>query len=142
MATYAPDAIASASLATLTPCNAHQLGPYYAGEALKAGNPCYVKADGTAWRSNGTAVNAAAKVNGWCVKDTEVGRPVTLYHNVLIAWGPLTPAYGTPLFVSATAGSLDDAATTGGTASVAVVVPPPTNTTSTQSFLYVRLSAY
>jgi hypothetical protein len=91
-----------------------------AGEALLAAAPCYIKAsDGKVYMSNGTAANEAAEYDGFTGKSYAAGEPVTL-------WGPgcifeygtgLTP--GADLFVGATAGRLDTAATTGGTVAVA-----------------------
>lgn len=144
MATIVANAIASPSLATTLVPASNMLGPYYAGEAIAAGAPCYIKAsDSKVYNSNGTAATAPAKVDGWCVKDTEIGRPITLYYHVVLTYGtPTSPAPGVRLFVSATAGSLDDAATTGGTASVATALPPPANTSPAMGFIFVKQSSY
>jgi hypothetical protein len=89
-----------------------------AGEAIAAGDICYIKSDGLAWRSNGTAATAPAVAVGIASGDAQVGEAVTLYKNVAFHYGSgLTP--GAPYYVSATAGALDDAATTGGTVVVA-----------------------
>jgi hypothetical protein len=109
------------SLATKLPCNAHRTIDVAAGENIAAGDPCYLAADGTARRSNGTAAGAAARVDGWATIDCLAGSPVTLFHGVNLSYGPATAAPGTRLYVSATPGQLEDAATTGGTAPVAVV---------------------
>jgi hypothetical protein len=132
------------SLATLLPCNAHQLGPYYAGEDLPAGSPCYIKAsDGLVYKSNGTAATAPAAVHGWTALAYRQGQAATLWHGVLLAYGPSSLTPGTKLYVSATAGKVDDAATTGGTAPVAEVCAPPANITSpTHGFVFVHRSSY
>lgn len=92
-----------------------------AGEAIAAGDACYIKSDGLAWRSNGTAANAAAKVDGFAAEAAAVGEAVTLWFEVNFRYGSgLTP--GARYYASATAGALDDAATTGGTAPVAYAV--------------------
>lgn len=109
------------SLATKLPCGAHRSHNLFAGEAISAGDPCYIKNDGLAWRSTGAAVAAAAKVDGWATIDSAAGMPVTLYHGVQLAWGPATLTPGTRLFLDVTAGSLSTTATTGGTGAVAIV---------------------
>lgn len=93
-----------------------------AGEALGAGDACYVKSDGLVWRSTGAAANAAAKVRGFAAEACAVGEAVTLYHDVNFRYGSgLTP--GIDVYLSgATAGGLDTAASTGGTAPIGYVV--------------------
>lgn len=112
----------SPSLSTLTPDHSCQVGSgLLAGEALAAGDICYIKSDGKAWKSNGTAVNAAAKADGIAVETAGAGAAVTLMRNVEMSYASgLTP--GARYYVSATAGKLDDAATTGGTGAVAFAV--------------------
>lgn len=91
-----------------------------AGEALDACAPCYVRAsDGKVMMSNGTAANEAAKFDGFTPKATASGRPVTLFGvGARMRYGAgLTP--GQNLYVAATAGRLDTAATTGGTTAIA-----------------------
>ena len=109
------------SLASQTPPQTQQLAGLKAGEAIAAGDACYIKSDGKVWRSTGAAVAAAAKVRGFAAEACAVGEAVTLYWDVEIRYGAgLTP--GADYFLSVTAGALDDAATTGGTAPVAYAV--------------------
>jgi hypothetical protein len=110
------------SLSTPVPCSGHRVGSgLLAGEAIAAGNICYIKSDGKAWLSNGTAATAPAQCHGMALVAAAAGESVSLYTDVEVRYGAaLTP--GTKLFVSATAGTLSDAATTGGTAPVGVVV--------------------
>jgi hypothetical protein len=105
-----------------------------AGEALVAGDACYIKSDGLAWKSTGAAANAAAQVDGFAAESASVGEPVTLVFGVTLRYATaLTP--GAKLFLSgATAGALADAASTGGTAWVGKVVDA--------SRLYVQKSTY
>lgn len=113
----------SASLDASTGMFAAQISGLIAGEAIDPVAPCYIKAaDGKVYMSNGTAANAAAKVDGFSALAAAAGEPVTLF-------GPGTRfRYGTgltiatALFASATAGRLDDAATTGGTVAIAKVI--------------------
>lgn len=110
------------SVCSQTPGREHQLSGLLAGEAIAAGDACYVKSDGLVWLSTGAAANAAAKVRGFAFTAAAVGEAVTLYHGVNWYYGAaLTP--GADLFLSAaTAGALSDVATTGGTAPIGYVI--------------------
>lgn len=104
------------------PANAKHTG-LLAGEALAAGDACYIKAaDGRAWKSTGAAANAAAQVDGFAAEACAVGQAVTLYFDVKFRYGAaLSP--GARLYLSGTAaGGLADAASTGGTGPVAKVI--------------------
>lgn len=104
---------------------ADQISGLVCGEDIAAGDACYIKgADGAIYKANGTAADEKAKCAGFAPKAAKSGEPLTLY-------GPgarfqydsaagLTP--GKPLFISATAGALGDAATTGGTVPVAKAI--------------------
>lgn len=92
-----------------------------AGEDIAAGDVVYIASTGRVLRSNGTSANAAAKCDGIAVAAAKSGEAVDVYRYVEMNYGSgLTP--GTRLYVGATAGRLDTAATTGGTAPVAFVV--------------------
>jgi hypothetical protein len=110
------------SLATPVPCSGHRVGSgLLAGEAIAAGDPCYIKSDGKAWLATGAAANAAAKVAGFALVAAAAGEAITLYTDVEIRYGAsMTP--GAQVFLGATAGALADAASTGGTAPIGVVV--------------------
>ena len=114
--------ITTPSLASVLPNpSANKITGLLAGEALTVGDACYIKSDGKVWKSVGAAANAAAKVDGWCLVAAAVGDGVTLLFDVNIEYAAgMTP--GARLYLSATAGLLDDAATTGGTAPVAFVI--------------------
>lgn len=106
------------SLASPHPTGGDVLRGLMAGEAIAAGDVCYIASDGTAMRSNGTSANAAAVGLGIAGGDAQIGEAVTLFRNVAFHYGSgLTP--GAPYYVGATAGRLDTAATTGGTVVVA-----------------------
>jgi hypothetical protein len=97
-------------------------GDLYAGEALSAVAPCYIKgSDGKVYQSNGTAANEAAKFDGFTACAYAAGEAVTLFAaGARFKYGAgMTP--GTDLFVATTAGGLDTAATTGGVRPVARV---------------------
>lgn len=109
------------SLVSNTPCDAHRVGEgLVAGETLIPG-PAYIKSDGTVWQSNGTAANAAAKVDGWMIKGAKTGAAVTLYDDIDMSWGPYSATPGQLLYLSTTKGELDTATTTGGTTPIAKV---------------------
>ncbi len=92
-----------------------------AGEDIAAGDACYIASDGTIRRSDGTAAGAAATAHGIAARAAKAGEAVTLFRYVEFHYGTgLTP--GAPLYVAATAGRLDSAATTGGTTPVAFCV--------------------
>jgi len=96
--------------------------PLIAGEALAAGDLCYIKSDGLVWRSNGAAVAAAAKVRGVAVTKANAGEPVTLMYHVVLQYGAgLTP--GASYFLSGTVlGGIADAASTGGTGEIGFAI--------------------
>lgn len=114
-----------------------RLSELVAGEAIAAGDACYIKSDGKIWRSTGAAANAAAKVDGFAAMAAGVGQPVTLitesnwYYGGVEAMNP-----GARVFLSGTnAGQLADAASTGGTAPVGYVIDA-TNTAGARVRLY------
>lgn len=115
--------VAQASMDTSTGMFARQTtGNLYAGEALAVADVCYIKAsDGKVYRSNGTAVNEAAKFDGIVARACAVGEPVTLFGlGARFRYGSgLT--IGTDLYVAATAGGLDTAPTVGGVDPIARV---------------------
>lgn len=109
------------SLASVLPPQNCQLAGLRAGEALGAGDACYIKSDGLAWKSTGAAANAAAKVDGYAAEACAVGEAVTLFFDTNFRYAAgLTP--GIRVYLSATAGALADAATTGGTAPIGFAV--------------------
>lgn len=110
------------SLSTVQPCPAHQIAGLLAGEALAAGDACYIKSDGLVWKATGAAANAAAKVDGFAAMAAASGEAVTLVFDVNLRYGSgLTP--GARYYLSgATAGALADASSTGGTAPVAFAI--------------------
>lgn len=97
-------------------------GDLIAGEDLLAAAPCYIKAsDGKIYMSNGTSANEAAGCDGFTPKTYKAGATVTLY-------GPGTKfEYATGmtigiLYIGATKGRLDTAATTGDATGVAKAI--------------------
>lgn len=94
-------------------------GDLYAGEALDAAAPCYIKqSDGKVYMSNGTAATEPAGYDGTTPCAYAAGEAVTLFlfGRFRYATG-LTP--GQKLYIGATAGRLDTAATTGDAVGVA-----------------------
>lgn len=103
------------------------------GEAIAAGDACYIKSDGLIWRSIGTAVNAAAKVRGFAPYKANAGESLTLVKECVFNYGAsLTP--GADYFLSATVGAIADAASTGGTGPIGYAIDA--------TRIYVRASTY
>lgn len=110
------------SLATTLPGPENTIGGLLAGEAIAAGDACYIKSDGKVWKATGAAANAAAVVNGFAAKAASSGAAVTLLRDVTFNYGSgLIP--GALYYLSGvTAGALADAASTGGTAPIGFAV--------------------
>lgn len=109
------------SLSSVLPPQNCQLAGLLAGEAIAAGDACYIASTGLVMKSNGTAANAAAKVDGFAAINAPSGEAVTLYFDVNFHYGAgLTP--GTRLYLFTTAGQIGDAATTGGTGVIGFVI--------------------
>lgn len=110
------------SLCSVLPPQSQTISGLLAGEAIAAGDACYIKSDGKIWRSTGAAVNAAAEVHGFAAQSASTGKPVTLLFDVNFNYGSgMTP--GTKFYLSAaTLGGLADAATMGGTKPVVFAV--------------------
>jgi hypothetical protein len=107
------------SLSSLLPPANNKISGLLAGEAIAAGDACYIKSDGKVWRSTGAAANAAADVDGFAAAAAASGQPVTLVYDCAINYGSgLTP--GAKYYLSGTtAGGLDTATSTGGTVAIA-----------------------
>jgi hypothetical protein len=108
---------------TSTGMFAPQITGMVAGEDLTVAAPCYIKAsDGKVYQSNGTAAAEAAKVDGFTPRAVKANQPVTLFgKGARFSYGSgLT--IGATLYVAATAGGLDTAATTGDAVGVARVL--------------------
>jgi hypothetical protein len=100
---------------------APQITGLMSGEALDVAAPCYLKtSDGKVWMSNGTAATEPAEIIGFTARAVSgADQPVTLYgKGTRFSYGTgLTP--GNILYIGATAGRLDTAATTGDAVGVA-----------------------
>lgn len=103
---------------------APQVAGLVAGEDLLAAAPVYIKAaDGKIYMSNGTAATEPARCHGMCAEVVKAGEAVTLLAvgtRVGYATSGLTP--GARLFIGATAGRLDTAATTGDAVGIAFAI--------------------
>lgn len=109
------------SISTAAPPTTVSLSGLHAGEALAAGDACYIKsADGLVYRSDGGAVGTAAVVDGYAPTDCPIGEATSLYWDVNFRYGSgLTPG----IFVYlGTTGALSDVATTGGTNPIGRVI--------------------
>lgn len=109
------------SLSSILPPQNNTIVGLTAGEAIAAGDVCYIKSDGLVWLSDGSAADAVAKADGIAMQAAAVGDAVTLFRHVNVRYGAgMTP--GARLYVSVNAGLLADAASTGGSAPVGFVV--------------------
>lgn len=114
---------ANASMDASTGMFAPQITGLIAGENLDVAAPCYIKSsDGKVYMSNGTAANEAAEIVGFTPRAAKAGQAITLFgKGARFGYGSgLTP--GDKLFIGATAGRLDTAATTGDAVGVAQVI--------------------
>lgn len=118
LVTRSADASIDASTAMVAP----QITGLVAGEDLDVAAPCYIKSDGTVHMCNGTAGDVEAVLAGFTPRAVKSGQPVTLYSaGARFRYGTgLTP--GAVLYIAATDGRLDDAATTGDAVGVAQVI--------------------
>jgi len=115
--------VGTPSLSTVTPNNAQRISGHMSGEAIGAGDLCYIGTGSKIFKTNGTAVNAAAKVRGVALMPVGgADLPVTIAWGVAMKYGTgLTP--GASYYASAaTPGGLDTAPTTGGTGEVAFAI--------------------
>jgi hypothetical protein len=103
---------------------APQITGLVAGEDLLVVAPCYIKtSDGLVYQSNGTASAEAAEFVGFTARATKSGQPVTLFSlGACFRYGAFSGQAGDLLYVAATAGRLDTAATTGGLAPIARIL--------------------
>lgn len=120
LVTKAADGSIDAASAALAP----QRSGLTAGEALDALAPCYIKTtDGKVYMSNGTAADAEAAFDGFTPRAYASGDTnVTLFGigaKMRYATG-MTP--GSLLYIGATKGRLDTAATTGDAVGVAKTI--------------------
>lgn len=95
----------------------------YAGADLDVAAPCYIKSDGKVYMADGSASAAAASVHGFTPRAVKSGQPVTLLGagtRFKYADSGLTP--GAVLYLGATAGRLDTAASTGDSVGVAFAI--------------------
>jgi hypothetical protein len=115
--------VGSPSPSTTLYCPGHVIPELKTGEAIAAGDACYIKtSDRKIYKSTGAAANAAAQVHGFAPRAAASGEALTLLRNVTFGYGSGLSA-GTPVFLSgATAGALADAASTGGWMPIGFVV--------------------
>src|SRR5690606_14244176 len=118
LVTRSSDASMDASTGSVAP----QITGLTAGEDLDVAAPCYIHTDGKAYMCDATAADAKAVLAGFTPRAVKSGQPVTLFAlGARFRYGTgLTP--GAKLYLAATAGRLDDAATVGDAAGVAQVV--------------------
>jgi hypothetical protein len=109
------------SLCSVLPGQDKTISGLLAGEAIAAGDACYIKSDGKIWLSDGSAADALAEVHGFACAAAAVGEAVTLAFDVNFRYGAgMTP--GAKIYLSADAGLIADAPSTGGKEPIGYVV--------------------
>ncbi len=118
--------VGTPSISTAVPGTIANHSGLRAGEAIAAGDACYIKNDGLAYRSNGTTVGVpAARVDGFAATSAPINEAVSLYFHVAFYYGAnLVP--GALVYLDTVAGGLSDAATVGGTVPIGMVLPDVT----------------
>lgn len=99
---------------TLNPTTNTQRAGLVAGEAIATGGmPCYIKtSDGKVYKAAATDGTANSdRVVGYSASGVRSGDPITLYDG--LEWGYYASTYtalpGNPVYLSSTAGEIDDA---------------------------------
>jgi hypothetical protein len=116
-------AVPTASLASLHPGQDKTIVGLNAGEAIAAGDACYIKSDGKIWLATGAALTAPARVRGFAMGGAAVNEPVTLVHSANIGAYAAGMTPGADLYLSGTVpGGLADAASTGGLSPIAFAI--------------------
>jgi len=113
---------AQASVDTSTTMFAVQITGLLAGEDLDVCAACFIHTDGLVYHADGGAADAEARVRGFTPRACKAGQAITLFGTgTRMRYGSgLTP--GADLFLAATDGRLDTAATTGGTTRIAYAI--------------------
>jgi hypothetical protein len=112
---------------------ANKLPTLTAGEAIAAGDACYIASDGLVKLSDASAGDALSMVHGFAPYAVASGETITLVFNVCFRYGSgLTP--GAKLFLSVTTGGLADAAS--------AHAPDPIGFVVDATRIYVRQSTY
>lgn len=116
--------LAAASMDASTGMYAPQITGLLAGEDLDVAAPCYLKtSDGKIYMSNGTAATEPAEFAGFTPRAVKSGQPVTLFAlGARFRYAAFSGQAGDKLYIGATAGRLDTAATTGDAVGVARVL--------------------
>lgn len=96
-----------------------------AGEDIDMAAPCYIDTTtGKIYMADGTAANQKAVLAGFAVRQANTGEAVTLHGvGTVFHYTDTAGSYGAKLYIAATKGRLDTAATTGDAVGVAQVMP-------------------
>lgn len=99
--------------------HARQIPDLVAGEDIPVCSPVYIKAsDGKVYRANGTAATEPATVHGFVARNVKTNQAITVFKSMRVLWAATGLTPGSKVFLGASAGGLDTAATTGGTAPI------------------------
>lgn len=116
--------LATASMDASTGMYAPQITGLLAGADIDVAAPCYIKtSDGKVYMSDGTAATEPAEFAGFSARATKLGQPVTLFSlGARFRYAAFSGQAGDKLYIAATAGRLDTAATAGDAVGVARVI--------------------
>jgi len=111
------------SYCSVTPPQSSTIAGLIAGEAIGAGDACYIKAaDGKVWLATGAANDALADVAGFAFIQAYAGDAVTLVTDGNFRYGAAMTVSAKYFLSGTVPGGLADAASTGGLAPIAVAI--------------------
>jgi hypothetical protein len=116
------DKIGTPAVVSPPPLAANSVGGARAGENIRAGDACYVGADGRIYRSIGARPDHAADVRGFAASDAAEHQPLTLVFDIAVRYGEQL-RQGAALYLSGRRpGGLAYTPSPGGTRPIAVVL--------------------
>jgi hypothetical protein len=116
------DKVGTPSVSSTRPLTTNSLGGALAGESIRAGDACYVGADGRVYRSIGARPDHAADVRGFAASNATEDQPLTLVFDIAMRYGERL-RQGAALYLSGSRpGGLAYAPSAGGTRPIAVVL--------------------
>ncbi len=111
------------SYSSVAPPQSSTIVGLLAGEAIEAGDACYIKAsDGRVWKATGAANNPAADVAGFAPVAASASDAVTLHCEGNFRYGAALTVAARYYLSGTVAGGLADAASVGGLAPIAVAI--------------------
>lgn len=99
------------SLSTPLPPDSCRIGPYQLGEDVGGGDACYIKSDGTIWRSDGTTADTILAPAAPAVATASSGGTILAAgYQVAVSYitpsGETTPSLATPIITTGTTSTI------------------------------------